>query len=137
MSPKPNAKVVLIPVATNMPAPSSLTTGWIYSILDLQDVEDWGPFLEEITAHTNTQGATTYHEWKIVFFTSYDGKEWSSPIDLFTAIAAGSGAAVQTPYTTTSNFARKIRFALASRSSSAGAVQSAVVSCSLAFVFRS
>ncbi|MCK6530719.1 hypothetical protein L6R50_25220 [Myxococcota bacterium] len=44
---------------------------------------------------------------------------------------------VQKPYDTTSDFGLKMRYALAARSTGAGAVQSAVVSCTLALELKS
>lgn len=134
---RPTNKISVVFLCLNLPAPSNVTTAWVYSTLDLPEAMDWGPFLEGITAHTDTQGATTTHEWKVVVYTSIDGRNWSNPIDLFTAIAAGSGYAIQTEYTTTSNFGLKMRFAIASRTSSAGGIQSATVTCALAFRFKS
>ncbi|MCK6531096.1 hypothetical protein L6R50_27225 [Myxococcota bacterium] len=127
----PNGKSVLIPLLSNFTAATDGTGTASYSDIEIGDAEGLFAFAESVTAHTLTRGASAQHDWKIVFYYSFDGKSWSSPIDLFPWISAGTGYAIQTANTTTSNFGLRVRFALAVRNSAGTVVNTAIVSCVL------
>lgn len=129
-------KVVVVRIAENLriSSPGGGTT-WTYIPVDVPaGVAEWGPNLEQITAHCKTQARTTSNDWKVVFYWSHDGASWSGPLDLFAAISA-DGDTIQTPYATASNFGLKMRYAIAVRANAGTSSESATVSCALAFTF--
>lgn len=110
-------------------------TTWSYIDLELPDLEGLGPFIESITPHTLTEGRTTNMEWKIVFYWSIDGRTWSGPVDLFSAVTT-DGNAIQTDYTTKTALGIKMRYALAGRSSSADTEEKATITALGAFSYQ-
>lgn len=91
--------------------------------------------MDAITAYTLTEGRTTNMEWNIVFYWTLDGKTWSGPVDLFSAIIT-DGNTIPNDYTTKNTLGIKMRYALAGRSSSADTEEKATVSAACAFSFR-
>ena len=129
-------KIQLVAVARRFQLVSDGSTTWTYVNVDLGDSEAWGPFVEQITAHTQTIGATARLEWKPVFWWGFDDANVvMGPVDLVAAIVT-NGTVIGTPYTATNTLGLKMRFGLAVRSSSAGAPDRGLVSCVLSFQFR-
>ena len=133
----PNRKVMVITFCDSKPVSSpGGGTSWSYYDLELPELLELGPYLEEIQAFTVTKGATTNVETKVVFYSSISGREWLGPTDLFSAINS-DGQAIQTAYTATENLGIFTRFALAVRASTGTAVEAAVMTVKAAFVFKS
>jgi len=130
-------KVVLVQIAEGVRLTSNGTTTWINCDLDLPELAHLGPWLESITVITNTVGATTNHSWKVVFYWGVDGRNWNGSYDLFAAIVAGTGSAIQAAYTTTTNFGPILKFALAVRNNTGAALESATVDAWLQLTFKS
>jgi hypothetical protein len=134
----PTQKTVILPFATNR-ALTVPGTGTSYDTFELDDelggARHFGPALESITGHTFTHVRTTNARWKVVFWWSYDGNTWSTPVDLFTEISA-LGQVIHTPYTLATTFAIHMRYGLGVRSSTGSGPESVNVSGALAFVFR-
>lgn len=133
-------KVVVVDILENLQtATKGDATNWSYIELDLPGIEQWGPYLDSVTAHVNIVASSTNHQVKLAFRYSLDGKEWApvTPIDLFSAITNGAGNSIQTPYTTTGNFGIHMRYMLALKNASGTAIESGIVSIKLAFTFQS
>lgn len=110
------------------------SVSWSYIDLDLPQVADWGPHLHFIQAHTMTELLETNFSWKIVFFSSLDGKTWMDPVDLFTAITS-EGQQVQASYSTGTSFGLKMKYALAVKNTTGSSRTTATLSCALNFAF--
>ena len=134
------SKVMLIQIAEQVRLTSNGSTTWIQIDIDLEELRWLGPWLESIVVVTNTVGATANHAWKVQFAWSVEGRNWSAAIDLFLTpggIVAGSGAAIQPVYTDTTKFGPQMKYILAVRSASAGAVDTACVDAWLQLTFKS
>ena len=131
-------KVRVVPAAYKFQlATDGATQGVRYVDLELPQVVEWGPYLEQITATTQTESRSPQFKWKVVFWWSVDGREWSSTsLDLFSYVSA-DGSVIQPAYPTTTQFGPKMRFALAAENVSGTNVESATVTLLLAFQFRS
>lgn len=114
-------------------------TNWSYTKVDAEELLYLGPYLTSIQAHTNTTGATSAHSWKVVFWWSFDGRNWlpTNPENLFTAITGGSGAAIQAAYTSTGNFGYMMKYAAGVKNNAGATIETASVSCKLVFTFAS
>lgn len=139
----PNAqKVVFMELLSYRNTYTQGNQTWIYQELDIGEAEDFGPHLLSITGHAYTLQATVQHSWKLVMYSAWDVRSMpplaSPTFDVFAAITnqPNPAYAVQAPYTTTSNFGRKMKAALALRSASGAAIDQAVVGAGLAFEFR-
>jgi hypothetical protein len=97
---------------------------YTYVDIDMGELEELGPYLASITAHTRTQARSAQSQWKVSFYWSVDGKTWNpaTPTDIFSAISA-DGQAIQTTFTDTTKFGIKLRFVYAVRASSGTAVE--------------
>ncbi len=112
-------------------------TNWSYRDLELDWLLRLAPCLDEIKPYTNTTGSTANHMWKVVLWSSYDGRIWSTnPTDLFSAITAGSGSQVQTPFTGTAQAGPLLRAGVGVKNSTGAAIETANVSCTVGLVFR-
>ena len=139
MKAPPAQKTILLPLFYKKLLQTDVTTNAIYIDVDLPQAADWGPYLESIVAHTQTESATSNFTWKIGFYWSFDGRKWNpatNPVDLFSAITSNDDA-IQTPYTTTAQLGMKLRFVIVVASSNAGAVERGICGCALAFNFKS
>lgn len=104
--------------------------------LELPEIEEWGPHLEAIIVHTETESRTANHDWKMVLWFSIDGKNWNGPHDIFNAVTT-AGQVIQPAFTSGDKLGLKIKLALAVRSSTGTALDSAIVSAAGAFKFLS
>lgn len=135
----PTGKVAVVPMCfkQQLVTDGQFTT-WSYVEFQIDEIEDWGPFLMGITAHTRSESMTQYVRWKVVFWTSVDGRNWSSPIDMFTevTVSANNTDAVKTEYTTAQSFGLKMKFGLAVLNTASNtSIERAVVTVALAFKF--
>jgi hypothetical protein len=94
------------------------------------DVPEWfralGPYLASLQVYTATENRTTNHGWKVIFSNSTTERTWNAAIDLFANVTA-NGETAQTPYTTSSNFGRRMRFAFSVQPTAGTAAEGAVV----------
>jgi hypothetical protein len=127
--------VVRIADAVRLQTSSSMT--WAYLEVESSELDMLGPSIDNLVVHTNTIGATASHAWKVVTWWSVDGRTWNGPTDLFTAIVAGSGAAIQAAFATTSAFGLRMRYGLAFRNNAGTAAETAVVDAWLQITFKS
>ena len=135
----PQQKVVVLPMFHKKQLQTDGTTTFTYIDVELPQATDWGPYLESIVAYTTTESKTANFSWKVGFFWSMDGRRWnpsSTPVDLFSAITTNADT-VQTAYSTTTNFGLKMRFVICVANASGSAIERAVCSCALSFVFKS
>lgn len=132
----PSSKVALVCIAKGVRLTSNSTTTWTNVDLELDEIAHWGPWIESITGIVNTIGATTNHSYKVVQYWSVDGRNWNGPFDLFTAITAGSGSAIQTAYTG-ATFGPIMKYALAVRNNTGTAAETATVDVWLQITFKS
>ena len=139
----PTGKVVVVPLCYKQQLVSDgQDTNWSYIEIPVEEAEEWGPFLMGIVAHTRSESMTAYVRWKVVFWTSTDGRNWSTtPLDLFTevGVAANNTDAVKSEYTSTGNFGLKMKFGLAVLNTTGHntSIERAVVTVALAFKFLS
>lgn len=98
---------------------------WTYIDIDMGELEDLGPYLAAMTAHTRTQSKSANAQWKVSFYWSVDGKTWNpaTPTDVFAAVAA-DGQAIQAAFTDATKFGIQLRFVYAVRASTGTAVES-------------
>jgi hypothetical protein len=129
-------KVMVVPLVSGYELMSDSTTSWKYIDLDVPQLERMGPMLEELSVHSDTRNRTTNQVWKVVFYKSFDGRQWDGPYDLFTAVMA-NGYTVHAPYVTASNFGLRMKFALAVSNSSGTNLEQATVGAAIAAVLRS
>ncbi|MCK6507744.1 hypothetical protein L6R53_30985 [Myxococcota bacterium] len=131
-------KVVVVPFAQQYLLTSDGSQNWRYIELDNAQYVGWGPHLDSITAHTQTQTRTAAHRWKLVMWTSIDGKTWSTtPVDLFANPITANGDLIHPPFSDKSWFGIHIKLGLAVSNSSGTAIESAVVTAVGAFEFKS
>jgi len=129
-------KVVLLTVCYKMQLQTDGTTGYSFIDLDLPDAASFGPYVESVIAYTSTENRTANFQWKIVSYWSIDGRNWSTAVDLFSAIT-GNGNTIQTAFTTASALGPIMRYAIAVANGSGTAIERGVVTVSLAFTFKS
>lgn len=98
-------------------------------------IEDWGPHLASITAHTGTEAKTNNFQWKVYLYWSLDGVVWSGPNDLF-AWETAAGQKVQTPFADGQKLGLHIRIALVCCPSSGTAREQGLVTLVLACEFK-
>lgn len=138
MKRSPTGKVIVVPLVHKyLVATDGQSQVWNYIDVPLPEVEDFGPFIMGITAHTRSENMTANVSWKVVFWWSVDGKSWSSPVDLFSAItySASPVDSIKTEYTTVNTFGLTMKFGLAVQNTTGTASERAVVTCALAFKF--
>ena len=139
MMTSPTGKVITVPLCHKLVLTTDGQNGvWNYVDVTLPEVEDWGPFLMGITAHTRCENMTTNVKWKVVFWWSVDGRNWSAtPVDLFTEVAYSSSPvdAIKTEYNTVNTFGLKMKWGLAVQNASGTAFERTVVTVALAFKF--
>lgn len=133
--PIPQSNVRVVQFFAERPVQTDGTTSWREIPLDVPETVEWGPYLEQIIAVTESRNDTTNFQWKVVLYWSMDGSEWSGPTDLFSALSSGPGRAVQTAFTTKAQMGPKMRYALAVSNSTDTNVEAAEVSCSCYFEF--
>jgi hypothetical protein len=134
--PARSQKVMLVQIADNVRLTSNGTMTWVNIDLDLPHLLGLGPYTEGIVPITNTVGATTNHSWKVVTWWSVDGRTWNGPTDVFAAITAGSGSAIQTTFSTATVLGPMMKYGLAVRNNAGTAIETAVVDAWLQFIFR-
>jgi len=139
MKRSPTGKVIVLPVCHKHQLISDgQYTNWSYLEVPLPEAEEWGPFIMSITAHTRSESMTANVRWKIVFWWSVDGQNWSSPVDLFSQItySASPVDTIQAEYNTVANFGLKMKFGLAVLNTASNTtIERAVVTAALAFKF--
>mgnify|MGYP007046965946 CR=1 FL=1 len=135
-----NTKVVALKVAEGVYLETDGTTTTRYEVLDVEQIQNWGPHLESIRAVTKTENKTTNHGWHAVVEWSADNRNWyptGGGTALFTAITA-NGQVIQSVYSTAANFAGPfIRVSLATANTTGTDRESATVSMWLYFTFLS
>lgn len=112
------------------------TANWREVPIDAPEVLPWDPYLFQIVPVTESRNDTANFEWKVVVYWSMDGSEWTGPTDLFAPLSAGPGRAIQSAFTDASKMGPQMRYAVAVRNSGGGAIESAELSCSCYFEFR-
>jgi hypothetical protein len=133
--PPAGVRVMVIPFADNEQFTTSGGTSFEYfELSSLEPLRYFGPWISSITAHTRVNSIAANTEWKIVFFWSVDGKNWTGPTDLFAAQST-SGNVIQTPYTTRTTFGLQMRYAVGLRVTTGTASASLNVTGSLAIEF--
>jgi len=130
----PNSNVTVVGGVQKYNLPSDGTTSWSYVDLDLSQIEAWGPHLKQIAAHTDTRNRSSNHQWKVVLYTSFDGRQWEGPADLFSAVSA-DGYVTQTAFTDTTKLGLKLKLALAVANTSGTNTERANISVAFAFMF--
>lgn len=131
------AKVRVVPLAYKVLLQTTGTDNTVvFTDVDLPVVENWGPHLVGITAHTNPEQFSTLFRWKLVMYWSMDAISWSSPVDVF-AGAGTAGQVIQTAFTDATKFGLHIRFALACYPSSGTNREWGTTTVVLAFEFKS
>lgn len=136
----PGDKVRVVPFAVNLLlASKGGDQNYTWFELNLDECEDWGPYIQSITAHTDTRAPSAQARWTVGFYWGVDGKVWNPTGDAITLFAATgtAGQAIQAAYTTTTNFGLKLRFVVGIKANAGTAVETATVSGALAFEFRS
>ena len=112
------------------------TTTPSYIDIDSDEIKSLGPYLAGITLMTKTENRTAQHNYKIVFWWSLDGRQWSaSPVDLCTTIS-GSGDVIHTEFTDATKLGIQIRLAIEVVNGSGGNVERAVSSAWLVLRFK-
>ncbi len=111
-------------------------TSFTTDYLDLPQLKEVLPFAASMKLHTVARQTTAACEWKVVFCWSADGNDWSSAVDLHSAISA-DGQSITTPYATLANFGRLARFGVSARASSGTGQEGAVASAWLEITWRS
>ena len=132
----PQQKVVVVPAFYKMQLQTDATGSYSFIDLDLPDIAHWGPHVQEIIVYTATENITTNFTWKLVAYWSIDGRNWSTSVDLFSAISA-NGNTIQTAFSTASALGPIMRYAIAVANGSGSAIERGVVTASLAFTFKS
>lgn len=132
----PGQKVVLLAALTKEQVQTDTTTSDSYiDLSSLDAAREWGIHLSSVTCFTLTENATANFRWKLGFFWSIDGRKWSAtPIDLFSFISA-NGDVIQTAVT--SGFAPLMRYVLIVKNASGAALERGVLTCGVAFEFKS
>lgn len=129
-------KVRVLPVFYKKQLQTDGSTSWSYMDVDLPDAEGLGPYVESIIAYTSSESFTTSFQWKLVCYWSLDGRNWSTPTDVFSAIT-GSSTTIQTAFSTASALGPIMRYAIAVSNETGTAIERGVCSLALAFVFKS
>ena len=125
--------IVVIPLAYNLLLTSDGTTTDSYVQLDVPELEDLGPYIKQITLHSDTQRRTTNFGWNVVIWRSFDGRDlWAGPDKIVTAAdITANGYVVQPPLTDVSKFGLKLRAALSAANTTGTAMEQANVSATL------
>ena len=106
-----------------------------YIDIDNDTVRSFGPYLAGMTLMISTENRTTNHNYKIVYYWSLDGRQWSNPVDLCSVISA-SGDVIQVEVTDQTKFGLHIRFAIAQANASGTNIERAVSSAWLVLRFK-
>lgn len=129
--------VVLYPLFDNLTVRSvGGGTGWNNITLALPRLERILPYAASLRVHWKSRNHSSACEWKLVFWTSFDGVDWDGPFDLMTAVAA-EDQGIGTPYTTVANFGLFARYGVAVRASAGTNQEGAVASCVLDVTWKS
>ena len=129
-------KVKVVPACFKKQVQTDGTTSPSHIDLELDVALGFGPYLESIQVHTATENRTANFAWNLVFWWSLDGRQWGTPIDLFTGVTA-DGAVIQLPYTTATEFGMQMRYGLAVWNTSGTLIERAVLCSALVFTFKS
>lgn len=108
----------------------------IITEIPLTKVAGWGPHLFGITAHSYLDQFSTNFRWKIVFYWSFDGINWSSAIDLFAWNSTGSGV-IHAAYIDATKLGLHMRYAVVCSPATGTNREWGTVSVALAFDFKS
>ena len=100
-------------------------------------IEDLGAYINSVTVHAQTDDPTTDFRWQVVFWWSYDGRTWSTPVTVGSAMGSSAVPTIQTPYTTATTFGLKMRWGVACWNANAGSMQRGIVSFSMVFELKS
>lgn len=142
----PGQKIVVLPFAFNfyLETAGVASGSQKYVDVDLPEAEDWGPYIEAITAHTmvaNTTATgaavTTNYRWNIYVQWALDDKTWSArtPIVATDMGATENDLKIQAEFTT--RMGRKIRFSIgAYNSQNTGSANNVYAWVTVALVFR-
>ncbi len=136
MKARPQQKVVVVNSFYKKQLQTDGTTVFSYMDLEIPQAMEWGPYLESVQVHTNTENKTTNFTWKLVLYWSIDGRQWNVPVDLFSAIS-NNGGVIQIAYTTNTQFGLYMRYAIGVANGSGTAIERAVCTAALAFTFKS
>lgn len=137
MPSQPSSKLRLKPLLRSTVLITDVTTNWHYLDISVGEVAARGPFLGQIAVFSLLLSKTTNFEWKIVFWWGIEMEHLEpTPVDLIAASTLGSNV-IHTPFTDTTKMGVAMRYAIAYRSNSAGAVERGIVSAVGGFQFRS
>ncbi len=84
----------------------------IITELETPALTGMGPYTASITPHTMLEQFSTNLKWKVVFFWSFDGITWSSPVDLFTFSTTG-GPVIHSAYADATKLGLHMRYGIA------------------------
>ena len=102
--------------------------------LSLPGVADWGPYIESITAHTETEQKTTNFQWKAYTYWGLDGNSWSAATSLF-AFQTVAEKKIQADFNDKTRMGLKMRYALVCSPVTGTAREQALVTLALVFQF--
>ncbi len=136
MSSSALGRVRVVPVAHKVLLQTSGVDGSeVVLDLDLPQVEEWGPHLLAITAHTLLEQKTANFQWRVVLYWSIDGITWSTATGLF-ANSAAAGQVIHPDFNDKTKLGLRIRLGLACSPATGQAREQGVVTVALAFDFR-
>ncbi len=135
--PAPSNKIKVVGLVQKLMLQTNGVDGsTITTELDTPNLTGLGPYVAGITAHSLLEQYSTNFKWKVVFFWSFNGITWSSPVDLF-AFSTTGGQVIHTAYTDATKLGLHMRYGLACAPSSGTNREWGTVSVALAFEFRS
>ena len=111
------------------------STSLSYMDIEKDEIASYGPYLAGITLMTSTENRTTNHNYKVVYYWSLDGRQWSSPVDLCSVIG-GSGDLIHPEVTDQTKLGLHLRFAIGQANSSGTNPERAVSSAWLVLRFK-
>lgn len=133
---RPSQKIAVVPLVQDYVLIAN-GTGYADIELDVPDFLNWGPYIEAVTIHQKTANfaAAGAYNWNVGLSSSFDGKTWSSPVDLLSTGILGAGSTVGAEYTTATSFGQYLKMVLRVKTTPAAADR-ATVSAVAVFRFR-
>lgn len=127
------SRMVVIEVCDKVRLTTDGTMTPCYLDLEVPEIEDLLPHVEELTLVTLTECRTTNHEWNVVFRSGFDrDHQADTPVKIGPAAnSAANGSARHTAITDTSDFNLSTRLQLMSVNGSGTNIETAVVSAKL------
>jgi len=132
MASKKDSNVIIVPLCYQLVLSTDGSGTDSYVHLDVPELEDLGPYIKQITLHTDTQRPTTNFSWNLALWRGFDTKLWTGPELLLPAHITTNGYVVQPPHTDRSKYGMKCRIALAAKNTAGTAIEQATISAALA-----